>query len=124
MVQRGGPVRSKVLPTVNGHNLKQAIRDNVQICSEVILCSSLVLLCFKNQTVSDFLLEKSLSFSMGLTYLIKRSQSCQNPKQRSRATCHLGQMSRFNSLFHQMKHCAVVPLIACQLAVRSQLKPA
>jgi len=35
MVQRGGSVRSKVLPTVNGHNLKQAIRDNVQICSEV-----------------------------------------------------------------------------------------
>jgi transposase-like protein len=35
MVQRGGPVRSKVMPTVNGANLKQAIRDNVQICSEV-----------------------------------------------------------------------------------------
>jgi transposase-like protein len=35
MVQRGGSVRSKVMPTVNGANLKQAIRDNVQICSEV-----------------------------------------------------------------------------------------
>ena len=35
MVQRGGPVRSKVMPSVNGANLKQAIRDNVQICSEV-----------------------------------------------------------------------------------------
>jgi len=35
MVQRGGQVRSKVMPTVNGANLKQAIRENVQICSEV-----------------------------------------------------------------------------------------
>src|ERR1700722_17773526 len=35
MVQRGGSVRSKVMPTVNGANLKQAIRDNVMICSEV-----------------------------------------------------------------------------------------
>jgi len=35
MVQRGGPVRSQVMPTVNGANLKQAIRDNVQICSEI-----------------------------------------------------------------------------------------
>ena len=35
MVQRGGPVRSKVMPTVNGANLKQAIRDNVQICSQL-----------------------------------------------------------------------------------------
>ena len=35
MVQRGGSVRSKVMPTVNGANLKQAIRDNVAICSEV-----------------------------------------------------------------------------------------
>lgn len=35
MVQRGGPVRSKVMPTVNGANLKQAIRENVQICSEI-----------------------------------------------------------------------------------------
>jgi transposase-like protein len=35
LVQRGGPVRSQVMPTVNGHNLKQAIRDNVQICSEI-----------------------------------------------------------------------------------------
>ena len=35
MVQRGGSVRSKVMPTVNGANLRQAIRDNVQICSEV-----------------------------------------------------------------------------------------
>jgi transposase-like protein len=30
MVQRGGQVRSKVMPTVNGANLKQAIRDNVK----------------------------------------------------------------------------------------------
>lgn len=30
MVQRGGSVRSKVMPTVNGSNLKQAIRENVQ----------------------------------------------------------------------------------------------
>jgi hypothetical protein len=30
MVQRGGAVRSKVMPTVNGANLKQAIRENVQ----------------------------------------------------------------------------------------------
>jgi transposase-like protein len=35
MVQRGGATRSKVMPTVNGANLKQAIRDNVAICSEV-----------------------------------------------------------------------------------------
>jgi len=35
MVQRGGAIRSKVMPTVNGANLKQAIRDNVAICSEV-----------------------------------------------------------------------------------------
>jgi transposase-like protein len=35
MVQRGGAVRSKVMPTVNGANLKQAIRDNVAICSQV-----------------------------------------------------------------------------------------
>ncbi|HEY1717833.1 MAG TPA: IS1595 family transposase [Verrucomicrobiae bacterium] len=35
MVQRGGAVRSKVMPTVNGANLKQAIRENVAICSEV-----------------------------------------------------------------------------------------
>jgi transposase-like protein len=35
MVQRGGEVRSKVMPTVNGANLKQAIRENVAICSEV-----------------------------------------------------------------------------------------
>ena len=35
MVQRGGPVRSQVMPTVNGKNLKQAIRDNVMICSEI-----------------------------------------------------------------------------------------
>jgi transposase-like protein len=34
MVQRGGAVHSKVMPTVNGANLKQAIRDNVAICSE------------------------------------------------------------------------------------------
>jgi len=30
MVQRGGKVRSKIMPTVNGQNLKQAIRDHVQ----------------------------------------------------------------------------------------------
>jgi transposase-like protein len=30
MVQRGGSVRSKVMPTVNGANLKQAIRENVK----------------------------------------------------------------------------------------------
>ena len=35
LVQRGGEVRAKVMPTVNGANLKQAIRDNVEICSEV-----------------------------------------------------------------------------------------
>ena len=35
LVQRGGPVRSQVMPTVNGKNLKQAIRDNVLICSEI-----------------------------------------------------------------------------------------
>ena len=29
------PVRSQVMPTVNGKNLKQAIRDNVMICSEI-----------------------------------------------------------------------------------------
>jgi len=30
MVQRGGSVRSKAMPTINGANLKQAIRDNVK----------------------------------------------------------------------------------------------
>jgi transposase-like protein len=35
LIQRGGPVRSQVMPTVNGKNLKQAIRDNVLICSEI-----------------------------------------------------------------------------------------
>jgi transposase-like protein len=35
MVQRGGQARSQVMPTVNGANLKQAIRANVEICSEV-----------------------------------------------------------------------------------------
>lgn len=35
MVQRGGTVRSKVMPTVNGANLKQAIRDNVKAGSQV-----------------------------------------------------------------------------------------
>lgn len=35
MVQRGGQVRSKVMPTVNGANLKQAIRENVKINSEL-----------------------------------------------------------------------------------------
>jgi transposase-like protein len=35
MVQRDGETRSKVMPTVNGANLKQAIKDNVQIASTV-----------------------------------------------------------------------------------------
>lgn len=35
MVQRGGSVRSKVMPTVNGANLKQAIRENVKIGSKL-----------------------------------------------------------------------------------------
>jgi transposase-like protein len=35
MAQRGGTVRSKVMPTVNGQNLKQAIRENVQAGSQV-----------------------------------------------------------------------------------------
>ena len=35
LVQRGGPVRSLVMQTVNGKNLKQVIRENVLICSEV-----------------------------------------------------------------------------------------
>jgi hypothetical protein len=35
MVQRGGSVRSQVMPTVNGLNLKQAIRDNVAVFSQV-----------------------------------------------------------------------------------------
>jgi transposase-like protein len=35
MVQRGGATRSKVMPTVNGGSLKQAIRDNVQVASTV-----------------------------------------------------------------------------------------
>jgi transposase-like protein len=35
LVQRGGAVRSQVMPTINGKNLKQAIRDNVQAASEV-----------------------------------------------------------------------------------------
>jgi transposase-like protein len=35
LVERGGRVRSQVMPTVNGKNLKQAIRDNVLICSEI-----------------------------------------------------------------------------------------
>ena len=30
MVQRGGTVRSKVMPTINGANLRQAIRENVK----------------------------------------------------------------------------------------------
>src|SRR5260221_293048 len=34
MVQRGGATRSKVMPTVNGANLKQAIKDNVATCSD------------------------------------------------------------------------------------------
>jgi ISXO2-like transposase domain/Transposase zinc-ribbon domain len=35
MVERDGRVRSKVLPAVNGQNLKQAIRDNVKMFSEL-----------------------------------------------------------------------------------------
>ena len=35
MVERGGRVRSKVMPTVNGANLKQAIRENVRQFSEL-----------------------------------------------------------------------------------------
>ena len=35
MVQRGGSIRSKVMPTVNGANLKQAIRENVKAGSQV-----------------------------------------------------------------------------------------
>lgn len=35
LLQRGGTVRSQVMRHVTGKNLKQAIRDNVQICSEV-----------------------------------------------------------------------------------------
>jgi len=35
LVQRGGPVRSQVMPTVNGQNLKQAVRQNVERCSQL-----------------------------------------------------------------------------------------
>jgi transposase-like protein len=35
MVQRGGATRSKVMPTVNGANLKQAIRENVVAGAQV-----------------------------------------------------------------------------------------
>jgi transposase-like protein len=35
MVQRGGETRSKAVPTVNGANLKQSIKDNVQVASTV-----------------------------------------------------------------------------------------
>jgi transposase-like protein len=35
MVQRGGSVRSQVMPTVNGANLKQAVRENVERCSQL-----------------------------------------------------------------------------------------
>lgn len=35
LVQRGGQVRSKVMPTVNGSNLKQAVRENVEVCSQL-----------------------------------------------------------------------------------------
>jgi len=35
MVERGGRVRSKVLPTVNGANLRQAIRENVKMFSNL-----------------------------------------------------------------------------------------
>jgi transposase-like protein len=35
MVQRGGEVRSKVIPIINGKNLKQAVRENVERCSNL-----------------------------------------------------------------------------------------
>jgi len=35
VLQRGGKVRSQVLPKVTGNNLKQIIKDNVAICSDV-----------------------------------------------------------------------------------------
>jgi transposase-like protein len=35
MVQRGGAVRSKVMPTINGANLKQAVRENVKIGAQL-----------------------------------------------------------------------------------------
>jgi len=35
MMERGGRVRSQVMPVISGNNLKQAIRENVEICSEV-----------------------------------------------------------------------------------------
>lgn len=35
MLQRGGEVRSQVLPSISGQTLRQAIKDNVMICSEV-----------------------------------------------------------------------------------------
>ena len=35
LLQRGGKVRSQVMRHVTGKNLKQAIRENVEICSEV-----------------------------------------------------------------------------------------
>lgn len=35
LLERGGKVRSQVMPKVTGANLKQAIKDNVMICSEV-----------------------------------------------------------------------------------------
>ncbi len=36
LVQRDGPVRSQVMPRVTGANLKQAVRDNVLLCSRVM----------------------------------------------------------------------------------------
>jgi len=35
LVQRGGQVRSQVMPTVNGENLKEAVRKNVERCSHL-----------------------------------------------------------------------------------------
>jgi transposase-like protein len=35
LVQRGGQARSQVMPTINGKNLRQAIRDNVQTSAAV-----------------------------------------------------------------------------------------
>jgi hypothetical protein len=36
LVQRDGPKRSQVMPRVTGANLKQAVRDNVLLCSRVM----------------------------------------------------------------------------------------
>ena len=118
MVQRGGPVRSKVLPTVNEHNLKQAIRDNVQICSEVHTDANYgyrglepkfthksVKHCageFSRHEGENVVTTASVEsfFSLlkrGVVGTFHHVKRCQNPKQPSRAICQHGQMSRFNS---------------------------